>query len=542
MRALLYLRKSTDEHQAESIDTQRTNAHRFCRDRGWTVVAEIVDEGESRAEFKRRPGFSRLLAMATSKTRVFDVLLVRDGDRLGSGERLMVALDDIIAAGVEVHYYYTSEKVTLSSTEQRLVHSIRAIIADAERAKIAGRTREGLEKKAWLGLNVGGRVYGYDNNRIVGPDGKGRTEYSINEAEKKIVIEIWERFAAGESERTIAIDLNERGVPSPEVGRRGTRTWSPNCVREIVRRERYRGVLEWGKVGAEYRGGTRVTFERKMSERVVVERPELRIVTEELYERVQARLAKQKQRSGGRDGFKGRQPRYLLSGKAVSRCGVCGGPMQVNNSKQGPRIIRVYQCGWARDRGSSVCTNTLRRPVESVDAVFRAWVEENMLNEKMVSAILREVRRRIADRSEQNVSEIDMLDVEIDRLNKEIKRLVAVAGTLEEEDKPPELGKALEEKTRRRRELTARREAMRAAPSVIDLEVRRLEAEARKTLADLRTLLFDEPEKARRVVDSVIKEPITFTPTKTAAGMRYQLSARMSAEALIRIEGDPDGI
>src|SRR5207248_1760299 len=142
----------------------------------------------------------------------------------------------------------------------------------------------------------------------------------------------------------------------------------------------------WGKVGAEYRGGTRVTFERKESDQVIVQNDDLCIVDDDLYERVQARIAKQKERSGGRDGFKGKQPRYLLSGKAVSICSECGGPMTVNNSKQGVRIIKVYQCSWARERGPAVCKNTLRRPIEGVDAAFRTWVQENVLSEQVIVA------------------------------------------------------------------------------------------------------------------------------------------------------------
>lgn len=541
MKALLYLRKSTDEHQADSIDTQRAGALAFVERRRGSIVDEIVDEGESRAEFKRRPGFARLLALCASRERHFDAIVVRDESRLGAGARLTVALDDMLAAGVRVFYYANGEEVQLDSAEQKIMTAIKAAMAENERAKTSERTREALERKAERGLNVGGRVYGYDNVRRAGPDGKSYTEYAINEEQARIVVEIWQRFASGDSERTIACDLNARGIPSPNVGRRGTRSWSPNCVRELVRRERYRGLLVWGKIGAEYRGGTRVTFERKDADVSMVERPELRIIDEELYERVQNRIATAKERSG-RDGFKEHQPKYLLSGKELSRCAECGGPMQVNNSKQSPRIIRVYQCGWARDRGPAVCTNTLRRPVEAVDAAFRSWVEEHILNEAVILRIIGEVRRRIRARAEANVSELDIVKGEIETLDREVKRLVAVAANLDEEDKPPELARKLAEKSQRRRELKARLAATETAPSVIDLEVRRLEAEARKHLSDFRQLLAADPAQARRVVRSVIAEPITFTPVKTSAGMRYRLSARMSAEELIRIESDPDGI
>jgi len=72
--------------------------------------------------------------------------------------------------------------------------------------------------------------------------------------------------------------------------------------------------------------------------------------------------------------------------------------------------------------------------------------------------------------------------------------------------------------------------------------LRCLEAEARQHLADVRA-----PTRGRRGQGAArgdVADPraITFTPMRTSAGMRYRLSARMSAEELIRIEGDPDGI
>jgi site-specific DNA recombinase len=542
-RALLYLRKSTEEHQADSIHTQREGAEGFVRKLGGNVVGEIVDEDESRAEFKRRPGFARLLALCSSKDRDFDVLVVRDESRLGAGERLTVALDDVLAAGVRVFYYASAEEVDLSSPEHKLTHAVRAIVADMERAKTAGRTREALERKARRGWNVGGRCFGYDNVRTEDADGRGHTDYRVNAEEARVVLECCRRYAAGESERAIARDLNSRGVPPPRAGGRGTGSWSPSCVREIIRRPRYRGSVEWGLAGAVYRGGTRVTFTRKRAELVTVDRPEMRIVPAELDEAIRARIADVRHRTGGRNDFEGRTPRYLLSGKAVSRCGVCGGPMQVANGRQGRRTIRVYVCAWHRDRGPAVCANAVRRPVDAVDRVFIDWVRDHVLTEGLVVAALAEVRRRLRDRAASSTSDRAMTEAEVGRLDREIRRLVSVAASLDEADKPEELGRQIEEKTRRRRELRARLDADRAAPAAIDREVRGMEEAARARLADLRALLGRNPTEARRAVEALLRGPITFTPT-SAGAPRFELSGEISTGGFFRFcnPGVPSGI
>ena len=201
-KVILYLRKSTDEHQADSIDTQRTGAQRFvATSLGGEVIDEIVDEGESRAEFKRRPGFARLLSLCSARDRVFDTIVVRDESRLGAGARLTVALDDMIAAGVRVYYYANGEEVRLDSAEQKILTAVKSAVAENERAKTAERTREALERKAERGFNVGGRCYGYDNLRVVGSDGRTHTDYKVNEEQARIIVDIARRFAAGYKRR-----------------------------------------------------------------------------------------------------------------------------------------------------------------------------------------------------------------------------------------------------------------------------------------------------------------------------------------------------
>ncbi|HSN99715.1 MAG TPA: zinc ribbon domain-containing protein [Candidatus Nanopelagicales bacterium] len=116
---------------------------------------------------------------------------------------------------------------------------------------------------------------------------------------------------------------------------------------------------------------------------------ELRIVDEELWNAVQAR-AEEKKRFG-RERVSGARPRYLLSG--FSRCGACGGRIQVVNGKA---TIKVYVCANHRERGT--CANAMRRPVEEVDAAVLGWIQEHVLDEEVIGKVMREVRRRLAVR------------------------------------------------------------------------------------------------------------------------------------------------
>jgi hypothetical protein len=75
MRAALYLRVSTGR-QADndlSIPDQRRQAENFCKGRGWEVVANFVEPGQSATD-DRRPEFQRMIDAATTKPPAFDVI------------------------------------------------------------------------------------------------------------------------------------------------------------------------------------------------------------------------------------------------------------------------------------------------------------------------------------------------------------------------------------------------------------------------------------------------------------------------------------
>ena len=68
------------------------------------------------------------------------------------------------------------------------------------------------------------------------------------EEEGGTVRRIFEMYAGGNSLQKIAKQLNVEGVisPQPQKGRI-SRSWCPSSIRTILRNERYRGRVIWGK-------------------------------------------------------------------------------------------------------------------------------------------------------------------------------------------------------------------------------------------------------------------------------------------------------
>jgi len=532
LRTALYARRSKEEHQAASIEVQTGEGSRYIAEQGGTLAPEhiFVDADHGRAEFKKRPG---LIAMLNAAERhAFDAVVVRDESRLGGDtNRTSLFIQDLLDAGVRLFYYFTDEEVTIEGAVDKFMINVRNFASELEREKISQRTHEHLMTKARSGLNVGGRVYGYDNVEVKDGDRRVRVEYRINEEQAKIVREIFRRYAAGEGLRTIAKDLNARGVEPPKAGKRGTGSWSFTSIRAMVHRERYRGLLVWGKREKTYRGGTKVRVARPASNWVTIEVPELRIIDDELWAAVQARNEGRTRTTGS--AARGPRARYFLSG--VARCAECGGPIKVNNGRVSYQTVKVYACAWHRDRGEAVCSNGLRRPVETVDQAMIEWLKENVLREEVITEALRELRRRLAERAKTTDGEVPELEAQVRTAKAEIDRLGAAL--LATDEKPHAIVKMIAEREKRLAMLEARLASIRTTPSVLDLEVRRLEKQARSRIEDFRALMGRNPDEARKALETLLNGPLRFTPIETPEGKRYRVEGEVGLEAMLAVEG-----
>ena len=161
----------------------------------------FIDDAISRGEFVKRPGI--ISALNAAGARRFDVLVTRDETRLG-GDMLRTGLlvQDFIDSGVKLIFYATGEEVRVDDATQKFVLAAKNYASELEREKTSQRTAEALMVKARKGLNVGGRVFGYDNVEV--REGERRhVEYRINEEQAEVVRDIFGRFAGGKGVRGI---------------------------------------------------------------------------------------------------------------------------------------------------------------------------------------------------------------------------------------------------------------------------------------------------------------------------------------------------
>src|SRR5258708_4972456 len=145
-------------------------------------------------------------------------------------------IDRLVAKGIRI--VGVQDGYDSGRRGHKLQAGLSGIIGEAFREMIKDRTYSALESRAKEQRPTGGRAYGYRQG-------------GINEVEAGIVREIFERFADGASTRSIAQELNSRGVPSPgsswERTKRRAAGWMGSGVRVITRNPRYAGRIIWNQ-------------------------------------------------------------------------------------------------------------------------------------------------------------------------------------------------------------------------------------------------------------------------------------------------------
>ncbi len=328
LRAADYQRYSTDLQRETSIEDQA----RICRERidreGWRYVRCYQDRAMSSAS-RWRPAFLQIIEDA--KRGLFDVVVAESLDRLSRDqEDLPYLFKQLGFVGVRI---FTLSEGWISELHVGLSGTMGALFLK----QLAEKTRRGLRGRVEAGRSGGGNSYGYDVLTKPGADSESeRGLRKKNEERAAIVVGIMTEYATGKSRRSIAKALNARAVLGPSGG-----TWGPSAINGnaergtgILNNEMYIGRLVWNRLRyvKNPSTGKRQSRLNPPEEWIVKEVPELRIVQQDLWDKVKARQQsmaretrpdKAKADDGTRPNFWEQQrPRYLLSG--LMKCGCCG--------------------------------------------------------------------------------------------------------------------------------------------------------------------------------------------------------------------------
>jgi site-specific DNA recombinase len=299
IRYVIYAQYSSDLQSPAPLEDQKRKCWEYANREGWIEVRTYEDAAMSGTGMDRL-GFQRLIADSASLTRDFEVILIDDISRLST------SLADVVTqhqrpAHFGVRVIAVSQGINTNHEHSELLIAMHGITDSLYVKELGKKTHRGLEGKFLKGLSAGGNCYGYDTE----PVQSGGVRWIINNAESRVVEKIFEWSAADCSLKAIAGFLKDR-----RTRRRKKR--SDPLPYAMLRRELYR-YANRNRTKFVKTPGTnkRIARPRPRSEWQVQDVLELRIISDDLWSRVQKRQNCLKEvyaesvRKSADDGYRG---------------------------------------------------------------------------------------------------------------------------------------------------------------------------------------------------------------------------------------------
>lgn len=307
MKAVIYARYSSHNQREESIEGQIRECQDFASRNNFIIVDEYIDRAIS-GRTDDRENFQRMIK--DSEKGHFDAVIMYTLDRFARNRYDSATYKAKLKKnGVRVFY---AKQTIPEGAEGIILESVLEGMAEYYSENLARNVKRGLTENALQCKTNGGKCLGYRKN--------SEEKFEVDPAAAKVVQEIFQMYAAGNSATQIVNHCNERGYKTV----RGN-PFTKNSLRTILQNKKYIGIYEYDDVVVE--GGVPA------------------ILDKELFDKVQAKL---KHNYSARAKAKAKED-YLLSTKLF--CGHCGSNMigESGTSRHG-QTYHYYKCG-NRKRG-----------------------------------------------------------------------------------------------------------------------------------------------------------------------------------------------
>jgi len=511
-RCAIYARFSTDRQSANSAEDQIALCSARAKREGWEVAGVYTDIAISGAN-NRRPGMTSMLADAAAGT--FDIVLAEALDRIARNQA------DIATIYQQLEFADVAIETMSEGRVNELHIGLKGTMGALFLKDLADKIRRGQRGAVGRGRVPGGLTYGYEVVTQIGKDGQlDRGLRRIKEEQADVVRRIYDEYVVGRrSPKMIAHGLNRDGIPSPRGGEWRASTLSGNRERGIgvLCNPVYAGRYLYNRVSMKRdpESRKRVSRANATDDRVVVEMPELRIVSDELW---QAAQQEAEQRAWGTVVSR-RRPRYLLTG--LISCGTCGGAMTVIG---GGRI----GCTRHREAGTCEVKTTIKR-LELEQRVLTG-ITDQLLAPEAISRLVGRYHAEIEAKQSSRKRDTAGLDRRIAKAEKATERLIAAIA--EGAADFGEIREALAARRAERDSLLRERQEIDATP-VIALNPQVAET-YRKRVRALAAHLNESSEQSREVVERLrdIIENVRCTPLNDGAWSIEVLTSLGGAVAL----------
>lgn len=322
MNAVIYARYSAGPGQNEqSIEGQLRDCREYANNNDITIIDTYIDRHISGTDFEGRTEFNRLIR--DCERHQFSAVIVWKVDRFGRN-REEIAMNKVKMKKHGVKLLYAKEHIP-DGPEGIILESLLEGMAEYYSAELSQKVRRGLRESMLKGHALGANpMFGY---KII------NKKYVIDPIMAPIVVEIFERYASGETAKAIVDDLNTRGILTAKGEK-----FKTNTIYFILRNEKYIGTYRYGDI--------------------VVNNVIDPIISLELWTRVQNIL---EVNSRNRSRSRCTAPEeFLLTGKLF--CEYCKRPIigESGTSRNGVSHY-YYKCSSRKNKGVSCKKNTVRK-------------------------------------------------------------------------------------------------------------------------------------------------------------------------------------
>ena len=344
MKAVIYARYSSDNQTEASIEGQLRECMEFAEHAGIDIIGNYIDRALS-AKTDNRPEFQRMIK--DSYKHAFDCIIVWKLDRFARNRYDSAHYKALLKKnGVKV---ISAKEAIGEGSEGILLESVLEGMAEYYSAELSEKVVRGMTENALKGKNNGGQVtFGYEIDEDM--------HFQPHPTTALIVEEIFTQYADGKTIKQIVDYLNKRNILTIRGGK-----MTINIVQRILSNRRYIGEYKFRDT--------------------VIPHGIPALVSEDLFERVQGRLAKNKKAPARHKA----EDDYILTLKLF--CGKCGAHMFGESGTGASRTYRYYKC--ARAKKGKLCDKK---------AVRKEWMEEIAIKKALSILENEELVNRLVDR------------------------------------------------------------------------------------------------------------------------------------------------
>lgn len=303
--AAAYIRVSTDDQIEFSPDSQLKKIKEYAKKNDLILPDEFIfmDEGISGRNAAKRPEFNRMISLAKSKPKPFDVILVWKFSRFARNQEESIVYKSMLNKQCGINVISISEPV-IEGPFGDLIERIIEWSDEYYSINLAQEVKRGMTEKVSRGGAVSVPAFGYD---IV--DG-----VYVPNKDAETVKSIFNDYLSGMGFRAIAIKYTELGVKN-----RYGNGLDNRFIEYLLRNPVYCGKIRWCTQG---RGASKRDYDNPHN--LIVDGAHEPIISKDIFDMAQDKIKAQKRKYGK---YQRKEQNFDFMVKGLVRCSNCGGTL-----------------------------------------------------------------------------------------------------------------------------------------------------------------------------------------------------------------------